>query len=455
MTGLLEIEDVAKYFRQDDTLLRRLRPDQKITEVKAVDGVNLTVEEGETVGLVGESGCGKSTLARLMLRFIEPTAGRVQYRGEDVLEYTRTELKAFREQVQMIFQDPFTSLNPRYTVRRTLTEPMEIHGIGDSRLDRERRSAQLLKRVRLGSEYLDRYPHELSGGQRQRVAIARALTVEPELLIADEPTSALDVSVQVEILDLLDELRAEMNLSMVFITHDLSVVRHVSDRVAVMYLGYLVEVGPTSRLFSDPEHPYTQALLSSVSIPGPDVISERIPLEGDVPTPIDPPEGCRFHPRCPKIIPSEAWQWNQPLFREMYRFKMSIADGTIDPSAMRETLRQDGDSVEDDTVVDALYREYIKNEVEGTLGCDIPGAVESVARDALTTLVDGYRSRAVDDLESIGLTTVCRKDAPGLVETGDGRKVRCHLHTDVGRSRTDAAELLERDKEKILGASLR
>jgi peptide/nickel transport system ATP-binding protein len=446
---LLEAERVAKHFREDNSLLRRLRPDQSVTTVRAVDGVSLRIAEGETVGLVGESGCGKSTFGRVALGLLEPTAGAIRYRGEDISEYDRSELKEFRSQAQMIFQDPFASLNPRYTVRRTLTEPMAVHNIGASKADRRERSAELLTRVRLGTEYLDRYPHELSGGQRQRVAIARALAVEPDFLVADEPTSALDVSVQVEILELLAELQAEMELSLLFITHDLSVVRHVSDRIAVMYLGHLVEAGPSERVFSDPRHPYTQALLSSVPVPDPTATTERIPLVGDVPTPIDPPTGCRFHPRCPKIIPPAEWKWGQHVWRELFRFTTRVADGEVDPDAMRSTLATDGETPSDAAVTDELYRVHVADRIE-TIDDPLPDPVATAVRDATATLVGGDREEAVGRLEDLGMTTVCERDAPEMARVDGDTTVRCHLHTDAVADRPDALELIARGREKIL-----
>ncbi|WP_135830495.1 ABC transporter ATP-binding protein [Halorussus halobius] len=447
---LLDVSGLTKHFAQDDSLLRRLRPDQSVRTVKAVDGVDLAIRDGETVGLVGESGCGKSTFGRLVLRLLEPTDGSIRYRGRAVDEFDAAALREYRSQAQMIFQDPFGSLNPRYTVRKTLVEPMAVHDIGDSTTERVGRATELLERVRLGPEYLDRHPHELSGGQRQRVAIARALAVEPDFIVADEPTSALDVSVQVEILDLLGELREEMDLTLLFITHDLSVVRHVSDRIAVMYLGNLVEVGETEAVFSNPSHPYTQALLSSIPNPDPSATSERIPLEGDVPTPIDPPSGCQFHPRCPKILPSEEWAHGQRTWRELFRLRTRLAGGDIDPEAMRETLREAGERADDDAVVDALYRNHVADRVANATGESVPDPVATVAREALSAFVAGERDGAVGRLEAAGLTTVCEREEPELATTEHGSEVRCHLHSDVAGDRPESAKLRERDREKIL-----
>ena len=270
--------------------------------VRAVDGVTLRVRRGETMGLVGESGCGKSTLGRLILRLMDPTFGRVIFDGEDVTRWSQREMRPLRRRMQIIFQDPYSSLNPRMTVREIIGEPLRIHRLAKTRVDEDDRIVSLLGRVGLRADVMDRYPHEFSGGQRQRIGIARALAVEPEFIVCDEPTASLDVSIQAQIVNLLMDLQETMGLSYLLVSHDLNVVEHVSHRVAVMYLGRIVEQAPREEIYEQSRHPYTRALLAAVPQPDPEKKRVRIVLEGDVPSPIDPPAGCAFHPRCPRAI---------------------------------------------------------------------------------------------------------------------------------------------------------
>ncbi len=301
MTGervLLEVRELKKHFPIRGGVLSRV-----VGNVKAVDGVSFAIRRGEVLGLVGESGSGKTTVGRTLLRLIEPTGGRILFDGEDITELSRERLRPYRRRMQIIFQDPFSSLNPRMTVGDIIAEPLIIHGIGKTPKERTERVAELLRLVGLSPDHMRRYPHEFSGGQRQRIGIARALAVAPEFIVADEPVSALDVSIQAQVVNLLQDLKEELGLTMLFIAHDLAVVEYISDRVAVMYLGKVMELAPSRELYRNPKHPYTEALLSAVPIPDPTVKRERIVLQGDIPSPINPPSGCVFRTRCRYALP--------------------------------------------------------------------------------------------------------------------------------------------------------
>lgn len=293
---LLKVENLKQYFPIKGGIFGRT-----VNYVKAVDDISFTAYEGETVSIVGESGCGKSTTGRSILRLDEPTAGKVEFNGIDILSLNKRELRKIRKDIQIIFQDPYASLNPRQTVRQILSEAMRIQNVvPKSQINA--RIEDLLEKVGLQANQADRFPHEFSGGQRQRIGIARALSVDPKLIICDEAVSALDVSIQAQVLNLLKQFQRELNLTYIFISHDLGVVRHISDRIIVMYLGKIVEIGDKESIFSNPQHPYTKALLSAIPIPDPEKKKERIILQGDVPSPIDPPKGCRFHTRCPFTV---------------------------------------------------------------------------------------------------------------------------------------------------------
>ncbi|MFC6836947.1 dipeptide ABC transporter ATP-binding protein [Halomarina ordinaria] len=424
---LLEVEGLKKYFSRADGLLDGLVGGDT-RAVKAVDGVDLEVYEGETLGLVGESGCGKSTTGRTILRLLEPTEGRVVFAGEDLNDLSREDLRERRRDLQMIFQDPLSSLDPRMTVGQTIAEPLTIHDLPEEGSRRDR-VVELMRAVGLDPSQRDRYPHEMSGGQRQRVGIARALAVDPDFIVCDEPVSALDVSVQAQILNLLEDLQDEFGLTFLFIAHDLSVVRHICDRIAVMYLGEVVEVGSTAELFDDPKHPYTRALLSAIPEPDPRAKTDRVILRGDVPSPVAPPSGCHFRTRCPSVIPPEDVEVDQKVYREVMDLRQRVEDRSLDVEALRATeagtaTATDGGTAASsatatdatphvDSLVDALFERPPTGENRAT----VERALERVLDDEWEAAAALLRER---------FESVCERYRPRLQDSP--HPAACHLY---------------------------
>jgi peptide/nickel transport system ATP-binding protein len=414
---LLEVRGLEKHFEQGNGLFDRLVGDS--STVRAVDGVDLTIRAGETLAVVGESGCGKSTLGRTVLNLYEPTGGSVRYRGEELAGLSNSEMRPYRRDLQMIFQDPLASLNPRQTIGQILKAPMQVHGIGADDEERTELARELLERVGLRAGHVDRYPHQFSGGQQQRVGIARALALEPKLIIADEPVSALDVSVQAQILNLLNELQDDLGLSLLFIAHDLSVVRHIADRVAVMYLGKIVETAPVDELFENPSHPYTRSLLSAVPRIDPEKRTDRILLEGSVPSPLDPPSGCRFHTRCPVVVPPEGWRGTDEQFKAAFTFRTRVLSGEIDPDAVRKRLEAEGPT-DDDAVAARIVDRSVSGEIRR-----LPEDAAAAIRDAASALARGEEDRAAV-LVAEAFPSPCTRDAPRSAAAGPDHRAACH-----------------------------
>ena len=400
---------------------------RETTRIRAVDGVDFDIRPGEALGLVGESGCGKSTTASSILRLTEPTGGEVIFNGggrggatrnddgthpNDVTRFGTQELKSFRRDAQLIFQDPTSSFDPRMSVGASIAEPLVVHGMTDR--DRRRIIVEdLLERVGLAAADYDRYPHEFSGGQKQRLALARALVLDPDLLVADEPVSALDVSIQADILSLIDDLRTEFGLSVLFISHDISVVRELCDRIAVMYLGEIVEIGPTEAVFDEPRHPYTEALLSAIPTPDPRSRGGHIELTGSVPSPSDPPSGCRFHTRCHRVVQPEGTNVDQSAWRRLLDFRDRVVDGGIDADGVRAT---------DGTPEAVAVRRA--HDLPETVSDD---DAERALSDAIDALLAGDDDRAATALEA-EFTTPCAGIDPEFTTHGPDHRAACIRH---------------------------
>jgi len=391
---LVRVDGLEKYFYEGDSLLDRLLGGEPAA-IRAVDGVSFDIQRGETLGLVGESGCGKSTCGETLLNLQDPTGGTVRFDGEDVYELAGEEFLEFRKQAQIVFQDPFSSLDPRMTIGETVKQPLDIHGVGTP-TERTERVRDLLERVGLSADQFERYPHEFSGGQRQRVGIARALALEPDFLVLDEPTSALDVSVQAQVLNLLADLQTEFDLTYLLISHDLSVIRHVCDRVAVMYLGEIAEIGPAEAIFNDPKHPYTRALLESV--PRADT-TERDrdvrTLSGDVPSPRDPPSGCRFRTRCPVIIPPSGRDIEEPVFRQVMNVRELVEERSISVEKVFDDLGIDSEDEDARAAAMEAFGEALRDRL---LDEPLPDAEAEAVRAALEPIATGDWERATEAL---------------------------------------------------------
>ncbi|MGZ0747975.1 ABC transporter ATP-binding protein [Haloparvum sp. AD34] len=454
--ALVEVEGLKKYFDVSSGVFERLFG-TATPPVRAVDDVSFSIEKGDVMGIAGESGCGKTTLGKVLVQLYEPTEGTIRFDGEDVTELTREEETEFRQRVQMIFQDPFESLNPRMTVYDAVSEPLRINDMLDSYQERREKVVETLNDVGLapGDAYLDSFPQELSGGERQRVAIARAMVVDPEFVVCDEPVSMLDVSIRAGVLNLMKELRDEYGLTYLFISHDLSLIRYMCNKTAIMYLGDMVEYGPTDEVVDDPKHPYSEALFDAVPVADPTRERKRANVTGDIPSPRYPPEGCKFHTRCANIIPPESWDGTQDAFRRVHMFKRRVLDGlSVDD------LDADPEATPDDRLKDqvlsrglaltGLPEEYaLESEREMAEGrgvdvseFEVPPAAQETIEEAASHIVDGDTDAAADAVRS-EFVSICETDRPANRAASESVQTACHLYGEgdepqVGGSSTAA-----------------
>lgn len=421
---LVEVRNLEKHYYEQDSIVDRIFRNDPVT-IRAVDGISFNIHSGETLGLVGESGCGKSTSAETLMRLREPTGGRVLFDGDNVFNLSGAGLKEFRRRAQIMFQDPFSSLDPRMTVGEIIREPLDVHDVGSPE-ERQARVQELLEQVGLRPEQQDRYPHEFSGGQRQRIGFARTLALEPDFIVLDEPVSALDVSIQAQILNLLSDIQDDLNLTYLFIAHDLSVVKHVSDRVAVMYLGEIVEIGPTEEIFKQPKHPYTQALLESVPRAETNEKQRDVTaLSGDVPSPRHPPSGCRFRTRCSKVIPPSDIDITQPLYYEIMEYRNKLENDQIDLDFIKDQANRE----QSNSFTEAIKNELFTESFNGSDTTAVMKSFEALKKDngdrAIRLLRDQYES-------------ICETSSPSLNESN--HTASCHLLTNETDDKNDSGE---------------
>jgi len=434
---LIEVRNVSKYFDQTVGVTDRIlgRDPQP---VRAVENVSLTIDEGDIIGIAGESGCGKTTLGNMLVKLYPPTEGEIIFDGQRLADMSRADEREFRKRVQMIFQDPFESLNPRMTVLDSVAEPLKINDMGETYSQRRERVVEVLNDVGLSpaEQFLDQYPGELSGGERQRVAIARALVVDPDFIVADEPVSMLDVSIRASVLNLMQDLQDEYDLTYLFVSHDLALIRYMTDETGIMYLGDVVEYGDTTQIVENPQHPYTQALFDAVPVVDPKHERHRANVAGEIPSPRNPPSGCKFHPRCPEVIPPDAWRGDQDAYRRLVMFRSGLQDREIGPGSL-EGLDVDLDSetavtmlLERELALDIPQEHRMEDESPESgvnldrleMPPDVMDTLRSAAGDALQ---ENYEA-ALDRFEGVP-RSICSREHPGY-RTAAGRQAACHLY---------------------------